>query len=116
MFQSIILCSVSCNNPTKKQNPADLQGTISISGAFAMYPLTVKWVEEFKKLHPKVTIDVSAGGAGKGMVDVLNGLVDIAMFSREVSPEEQAKGAWYHRCRQRCSITDHQHYQPCLQK
>lgn len=92
---AVSLFSVSCGNTSKKQNPTDLQGSISISGAFAMYPLTVKWAEEFKKLHPKVTIDVSAGGAGKGMTDVLNGLVDVAMFSREVSKEEIDKGAWF---------------------
>jgi phosphate transport system substrate-binding protein len=92
---ALILVVVSCNNSTKKSTSGELQGNISISGAFAMYPLTVKWADEFKKLHPKVTIDVSAGGAGKGMTDVLNGLVDIAMFSREVSKEEEAKGAWY---------------------
>jgi phosphate transport system substrate-binding protein len=55
----------------------------------------MEWAEEFKKIHPDVTMDISAGGAGKGMVDVMNGLVDIAMFSREVSPEEKSKGAWY---------------------
>jgi len=94
-FSTLLFFAVSCNQAVKKQNPETLEGTISISGAFAMYPLTVKWAEEFKKLHPKVTIDISAGGAGKGMVDVLNKLVDMAMFSREVSPEEQAKGAWF---------------------
>ncbi len=70
------------------------QKTISISGAFALYPLTVKWAEEYQKLHPEVTIDVSAGGAGKGMTDVLSGMVDLAMFSRSVSTEETTKGAW----------------------
>lgn len=85
----------SCGSSSRKHRPEEMKGRISISGAFAMYPLTLKWVEEFKKTHPGITIDVSAGGAGKGMVDVLNNLVDIAMFSREVSPEEKAKGAWY---------------------
>lgn len=73
----------------------ELSGRISISGAFALYPMTVKWAEEFKKLHPAVQIDISAGGAGKGMADVLSGMVDLAMFSREVSPEEVNKGAWF---------------------
>ncbi len=73
----------------------DSKETISISGAFALYPLAVKWAEEYQKLHPEVTIDISAGGAGKGMTDVLTGMVDLAMFSRTVSPEEVAKGAWY---------------------
>ncbi|MEI6059904.1 MAG: substrate-binding domain-containing protein [Bacteroidota bacterium] len=69
--------------------------TISISGAFALYPLAVKWAEEYQKLHPGITIDISAGGAGKGMTDVLSGMVDLAMFSRSVSADEVTKGAWY---------------------
>lgn len=69
--------------------------TISVSGAFALYPLAVKWAEEYQKLHPGITIDISAGGAGKGMTDVLSGMVDLAMFSRSVSPDEVTKGAWY---------------------
>lgn len=71
-----------------------LKGEISLSGAFALYPLAVKWAEEFKKLHPDVKIDISAGGAGKGMVDVLNEMVDIGMVSREIYPEESKKGAF----------------------
>lgn len=72
------------------------QGTITVSGAFALYPLVVRWGEEYQKLHPGVRIDVSAGGAGKGMADVLSGAVDIAMVSRAVAPEEEAKGAvWF---------------------
>lgn len=70
-----------------------LKGKISLSGAFALYPMAVKWAEEFKKLHPEVKIDISAGGAGKGMTDVLNGLVDIGMVSRAIYPEETKKGA-----------------------
>jgi len=38
--------------------------TISISGAWALYPLTVRWADEYKKIHPEVRIDISAGGAG----------------------------------------------------
>ncbi|MDP2722149.1 MAG: PstS family phosphate ABC transporter substrate-binding protein [Bacteroidales bacterium] len=71
------------------------QGNFSISGAFALYPLTVKWVEEFRKDYPDVQVDVSAGGAGKGMADVLADMVDLGMFSREVTPVESEKGAWY---------------------
>lgn len=72
---------------------SELSGTIQLSGAFALYPMAVKWAEEFKKLHPNVKIDISGGGAGKGMTDVLAGVVDIGMVSREVHPEEIAKGA-----------------------
>ncbi len=73
----------------------DLSGTISMSGAWALYPMAVKWGEEFQKVHPGVKIDLSAGGAGKGMADALAGIADIGMVSRDVYPEEIAKGAWY---------------------
>jgi phosphate transport system substrate-binding protein len=72
----------------------DLRGNITISGAFALYPMSVKWAEEFKKLHPKVKIDISAGGAGKGMTDAITNMVDIGMVSREIYPEETKKGAY----------------------
>jgi len=72
----------------------DLQGTINISGAFALYPITVKWASEFKKLHPKVVFNISAGGAGKGITDALSGLVDIGLASRDIDPAEIKKGAY----------------------
>ncbi len=72
----------------------DLEGTISISGAFALYPITVKWADEFKKLHPKVKFNISAGGAGKGITDALSGLVDIGLASRDIDPSEIKKGAY----------------------
>ncbi len=71
-----------------------LKGSITISGAFALYPLTVKWAEEFKKLNPAVKIDISAGGAGKGMTDALTGAADIGMISRDINSEEIKKGAY----------------------
>ncbi|MDR2679365.1 MAG: substrate-binding domain-containing protein [Tannerella sp.] len=71
-----------------------LTGTIQLSGAFALYPMAVKWGEEFRKLHPDVKVDISGGGAGKGMTDALSGVVDIGMVSREIYPEETVKGAY----------------------
>ncbi len=90
--------AVSCGGgQTDKKADAtkELKGSISVSGAFALYPMASKWAEEFQKLHPGVSINISAGGAGKGMADVLAGMVDMAMFSREVNKEEIAKGAWF---------------------
>ena len=72
----------------------ELQGRITISGAWALYPMAVKWAEEFKKIYPKVEIDISAGGAGKGMTDCLAKVADIGMVSRDIYPEEVSRGAW----------------------
>jgi len=88
----IVLLGIS--NQTQAQKK-ELKGQISLSGAFALYPLAVKWAEEFKILHPGVKIDVSGGGAGKGITDALAGVVDLGMVSREIKPEEVSKGAWF---------------------
>lgn len=96
LFISIAVLA-SCTNKSKQDtvNSGDsLSGTIQLSGAFALYPMAVKWAEEFQKLHPNVKIDISGGGAGKGMTDVLASVVDIGMVSREVHPEEKNKGAY----------------------
>lgn len=68
--------------------------TISISGAFALYPMMQVWAEEYSTLNPHVQFDIQAGGAGKGMSDVLSGAVDVAMVSRGIRDEELAQGAY----------------------
>ena len=94
LIGSMCLSMLSCGNSnTKKEDNGTLSAEISISGAFALYPLAVKWVEEFQKKNPNVTIDLSAGGAGKGMTDVLANVVDLGMVSREVYQPELDKGA-----------------------
>lgn len=70
------------------------QDSIAVSGAFALFPMMTVWTEEYQKLHPGVQFDVQAGGAGKGMTDMLTGAVDIAMLSREPRPEEVKQGAF----------------------
>ena len=35
-----------------------------------LYPLAIQWADEFHRLHPEVDIDISAGGAGKGITAV----------------------------------------------
>jgi phosphate transport system substrate-binding protein len=88
---AVFAVTIFTSKPVLSQS--QLEGRISLSGAFALYPLAVKWAEEFKKIHPKVRIDLTAGGAGKGMTDVLNGMVEIGMVSREIYPDETKKGA-----------------------
>ena len=81
----------SCGGSRK--NADGLNGELSLSGAFALYPLAVQWAEEFQSENPGVRVDISAGGAGKGMTDALAGVVDFGMVSREVYPPEIEKGA-----------------------
>ena len=69
--------------------------TIRVSGAWALYPMMVRWGEEYQTLNPGLRIDISGGGAGQGMTDVLSGLTDIGMVSRDIYPEEIVQGAFW---------------------
>jgi phosphate transport system substrate-binding protein len=86
----IIVIAFSCGENRVKGK----KQKITISGAFALYPLTVKWAEIYMKENPMVQIDISAGGAGKGMTDVLSDMVEIAMLSRGIEEPEVKKGAF----------------------
>lgn len=81
----------------KKTNSYDpktgYSGNISISGAFALYPIVVLWSEDFKKIHPNVRFNISAGGAGKGITDVLTDMMDIGLVSRDLHQQEITNGA-----------------------
>lgn len=89
------LLAGACSPQPAPQQAGDLQGTLAISGAWALYPMMTRWAEEFRELHPRVQFDISAGGAGKGMSDALAGAVDIGMVSRDVTAEEEARGAFW---------------------
>ena len=71
-----------------------LKGEISISGAFALYPLVMLWAEEFQKINPGVNFDITTGGALKGMEDILAQKTDIGMVSREITADEISQGAY----------------------
>jgi phosphate transport system substrate-binding protein len=89
---AIVMVSVGC---VQQNSGRQTEDELAVSGAWAIYPLMVRWAEEYHRLYPDVRIDVSAGGAGKGMVDVLSGMVDIGMVSRDVRPEEEDQGAYW---------------------
>lgn len=95
MVMTVFACGQREQSPQSVTSGQELRGKIRVSGAWALYPMMVKWAEEYQKVHPKVRIDVSAGGAGKGVADTLSGLVEIGMVSREIKPEEIKQGVSY---------------------
>ncbi len=90
-----IICFLSIVAGCGKDNQGEKASkeTIRVSGAWALYPMMVRWGEEFNKKYPHIRLDVSAGGAGKGVADALSNLVDIGMVSRDLKPEEIKQGA-----------------------
>lgn len=83
----VFLLMLSCSYGFGQDNK-----TITLSGAWAIYPTAVAWAEAFQKKYPEIKIDVSAGGAGKGAADTIAGMVDVGMVSREPDLAEIKKG------------------------
>ncbi len=71
---------------TQKEN------TIKVSGAYSLYPMMVVWAQQYHTLHPDINIDVTSGGAGKGMADALSESVDLGMVSRDITTAEADQG------------------------
>jgi phosphate transport system substrate-binding protein len=71
------------------------ENTIKISGANALQPMMQVWADEYHKIHPEINIDVGGGGAGKGMTEALAGVVNIGMYSQEISQNNIDDGVFW---------------------
>ncbi|WP_198662012.1 PstS family phosphate ABC transporter substrate-binding protein [Halorussus litoreus] len=69
----------------------DSQNSIRISGGVGPLPMVQVWAEEYRQ-NNDVSIDISGGGTGVGVSDVLNDQVDVAMMGRAPTPEERDQG------------------------
>ncbi len=74
---------VSIVDGAKEYQPSpELAGQINISGSTSLQPLMGLIAEEFKKVQPNVTVNVSGGGSGTGLSDAENGTSDFGMISK----------------------------------
>ncbi len=62
---------------------------IQNKGSDTIVNLALAWAEKYQEIHPEVRISVTGGGSGTGIAALLNGTVDIANASRQISPEEK---------------------------
>ncbi|RQG98112.1 phosphate ABC transporter substrate-binding protein [Natrarchaeobius chitinivorans] len=65
--------------------------TVRISGGVGPLPMVEVWADMYED-RSDVAFDISGGGTGVGVSDVLNDQVDIAMMGREPEPEEIDQG------------------------
>jgi phosphate transport system substrate-binding protein len=69
---------------TKKQSIQNI-------GSDTMVNLAQAWAEEYGKVEPSVSVEVSGGGSGVGIAALINGTAEIANSSRQIEPEEAEK-------------------------
>ena len=66
--------------------------TISIGGSTSVTPLAESFQAEYARLHPNVTITISGTGSGDGIRGAGDGIYDIGMSSRSLTPAELGAG------------------------
>lgn len=97
------MLSASCkkkSEPSEANNPATAEGSsaadnkkeaIQNIGSDTMVNLAQAWAEEYAKVSPNVSIEVSGGGSGVGIAALINGTASIANASRKLEPDETEK-------------------------
>ena len=88
---AILLCitAVGCKKGEQEatvSSPA--KGTIQNSGSDTMVVLAQAWAEQYAKIKPSVSVEVSGGGSGAGIAALINGTAEIANSSRPMTRQE----------------------------
>lgn len=60
-------------------------------GSDTMVNVAQAWAEEYAKVDPAVSVEVSGGGTGTGVAALINGTVDLANCSRQLDSNEIAR-------------------------
>jgi phosphate transport system substrate-binding protein len=71
----------------KKRQEASTTALQNI-GSDTMVNLAQAWAEEYAKIAPDVSVEVSGGGSGVGVAALINGTAEIANSSRKLEPKE----------------------------
>lgn len=83
-----VLGLIACGSDPK--TTAQLAGTIEIDGSSTVAPVSIAVAEEFRKMQPKVRVNVGISGTGGGFKRFTAGETDISDASRLIRGEERA--------------------------
>ena len=78
------LLLLGCPAPSERQ-------TVTIKGSDTLLQVGGRWAELYMNAHPDVTIQVTGGGSGTGIVALIDGTTDICQSSRPIKQEEKDK-------------------------
>ena len=83
----LIVALSSCSSDPQNSNSA-LTGHVPIDGSSTVYPITEAVAEEFRKVHPKVRVEVSFSGTGGGFKKFCAAQTVINDASRPIKAKE----------------------------
>jgi len=64
---------------------------IRVEGSETMANVALAWAECYQQEHPNVSVQVSAGGSGKGIASLTKGTCDLANSSRNMTEKEKKR-------------------------
>jgi phosphate transport system substrate-binding protein len=71
--------------------PAAAGAAVTVKGSDTMVILAQRWAEIYMKKNPGKKVQVTGGGSGTGIAALVNGTTDIAISSRSMKGDEQAR-------------------------
>lgn len=83
---------------SKTQNPqgagsgTEPAGSLTVAGSTSVQPFSEVLAEEYMALHKQAIVNVQGGGSTQGVEAAINGAAGIGAISRDLKPEEKAKG------------------------
>jgi phosphate transport system substrate-binding protein len=99
MFQRFLLVGIllasllaGCAGSSGSASGAQAVGAyIQNKGSDTIVNLALAWAERYQGEHADVRISVTGGGSGTGIAALINGTVDIANASRQITDQERAE-------------------------
>lgn len=82
-LSAALFCAAACSH-SNRPGKTIIQDT----GSDTQVNLAEAWAEEYAKVEPMVSVEVSGGGSGIGIAALSSGVADIANCSRRFEPQE----------------------------
>ena len=83
----------ACGGGESAPTDAHLSGTVEIDGSSTVFPITEAVAEEFRKVQPRVQVNVGVSGTGGGFKRFTSGEIDINDASRPIKSLEAEHAA-----------------------
>lgn len=87
---SLVVCLLlaGCRPASSSAAAASPANSIQNKGSDTIVNLALAWAERYQQEHADVRISVTGGGSGTGIASLINGTVDVANASRQITPDE----------------------------
>jgi len=90
---AVTAVAAGCGGQAQKQAAG---GRVKASGSTTVLPIAQEAAVEYGDANRGVRVDVQGGGSSVGINQLIQGIVDIGMSSRDLNPDEVGKGLVNH--------------------